>query len=93
MIIKNHMGLDVSVDDAKMTHIVKRYGSDLELIYKCDSRRKLYKKLSVLAMFVAGVCFANSKAYKRLGYEFTKDLYRDIQNDEIASEVFNELLK
>lgn len=40
MIIKNHLGLEVSVDDAKIEHVVSKYGGDLELIYKCNGRKK-----------------------------------------------------
>lgn len=93
MIIKNHLGLEVSVDDAKIEHVVSKYGGDLELIYKCNGRKKLYKRLGVLAAVVSGFCFLSSLAHKRLEYEFTKDLYYDIQKDDVVSEVFNELLK
>lgn len=95
MIIKNNLGLEVSIENSDMAYVVSKYQkpfndiSDLEM-FEGETKRTA-KNMAIAGLIMGGVLYGVSKYIGKLREEATQEVMREIQRDERATDVFKEM--
>lgn len=95
MIIKNNLGLEVSIENSDMAYVVSKYQKPFDDISNLESfeqeTKRTAKNMAVAALLVGGVLYGVSKYVGKLREEATQEVLRDIYKDERATNVFKEM--
>lgn len=95
MIIKNNLGLEVSIENADMAYVVSKYQKPFDDISTLESfeqeTKRTAKNMVVAALLVGGVLYGVSKYVGKLREEATQEVLREIHRDERATDVFKEM--
>lgn len=95
MIIKNNLGLEVSIDKADMEYIVSKYQKPFDDISALESFEKETKKgalnIAVAGLIAGGIVYGVSKYVGKLREEAAQEVLREIHRDERATDVFKEM--
>lgn len=95
MIIKNNLGLEVSIDKADMEYIVSKYQKPFDDISTLESFEKETKKgalnIAVAGLIAGGIVYGVSKYVGKLREEAAQEVLREIHRDERATDVFKEM--
>ena len=95
MIIKNNLGLEVSIENSDMEYVVSKYQKPFDDISTLESfeqeTKRTAKNMAVAALLVGGVLYGVSKYVGKLREEATQEVLRDIYKDERATNVFKEM--
>lgn len=96
MIIKNSLGLEVSVDDKEVDYIVSRYKNKLDDVNTLSDFSKNAKDFALKAvatgLIAAGLSYAVAKYADNLKEEAVKDILRDFHSDERTVDFWNEVM-
>ena len=95
MIIKNNLGLEVSIENSDMAYVVSKYQKPFDDISTLESfeqeTKRTAKNMAVAALLVGGVLYGVSKYVGKLREEATQEVLREIYKDERATDVFKEM--
>lgn len=95
MIIKNNLGLEVSIEKADMEYIVNKYQHKFDDISTLESFEKETKKgalnIAVAGLIAGGIVYGVSKYVGKLRQEASDEVLREIHQDERAQNVFQEM--
>lgn len=95
MIIKNNLGLDVSIEKEDMEYVVSKYQKPFDDISALESFEKETKKgalnIAVAGLIAGGIVYGVSKYVGKLREEATQEVLREIYKDERATDVFKEM--
>ena len=95
MIIKNNLGLEVSIEKADMEYIVSKYQKPFDDISTLESFEKETKKgalnIAVSGLIAGGIVYGVSKYVGKLREEATQEVLLEIHRDERAQDVFQEM--
>lgn len=95
MIIKNNLGLEVSIENSDMAYVVSKYQKPFDDISTLESfeqeTKRTAKNMAVAALLVGGVLYGVSKYVGKLREEATQEVLREIYKDERATNVFKEM--
>lgn len=95
MIIKNNLGLEVSIDKADMEYVVSKYQKPFDDISALESFEKETKKgalnIAVAGLIAGGIVYGVSKYVGKLREEAAQEVLREIHRDERATDVFKEM--
>ena len=95
MIIKNNLGLEVSIEKADMEYIVSKYQKPFDDISTLESFEKETKKgalnIAMAGLIAGGIVYGVSKYVGKLREEATQEVLREIHHDERATDVFKEM--
>jgi hypothetical protein len=95
MIIKNNLGLEVSIENSDMAYVVSKYQKPFDDISNLESfeqeTKRTAKNMAVAALLVGGVLYGVSKYVGKLREEATQEVLREIYKDERATNVFKEM--
>ena len=95
MIIKNNLGLEVSIENSDMAYVVSKYQkpfndiSDLEHFE--EETKRTAKNMAIAGLIMGGVLYGVSKYIGKLREEATQEVLREIHRDERATDVFKEM--
>lgn len=95
MIIKNNLGLEVSIENSDMAYVVSKYQkpfndiSDLEMFEK--ETKRTAKNMAIAGLIMGGVLYGVSKYIGKLREEAMQEVLREIHRDERATDVFKEM--
>lgn len=96
MIIKNNLGLEVSIEKDDMEYVVSKYQKSFDDISNLENLEKKIKNSAKRTFFVGaltgGFLYGLSKYIYNLRYNSSKEVIREICKDERATDVFKELL-
>lgn len=95
MIIKNNLGLEVSIENSDMEYVVSKYQKPFDDISTLESFEKETKKgalnIAVAGLIAGGIVYGVSKYVGKLREEATQEVLREIHRDERATDVFKEM--
>lgn len=95
MIIKNNLGLDVSIDKEDMEYVVSKYQGKFDDITTLESFEKEVNKAGWNVIFAGllggGLLIAASKYVGKLKEEASQEVLRELHRDERATDVFKEM--
>lgn len=95
MIIKNNLGLEVSIENSDMEYIVSKYQKPFDDISTLETFEKETKKgalnIAVAGLIAGGIVYGVSKYVGKLREEATQEVLREIYKDERATNVFKEM--
>lgn len=95
MIIKNNLGLDVSIEKEDMEYVVSKYQGKFDDIEALDSleKRCFHGALNVamIGVFTGALMYGFGKYVGGLREEASREVLREIYNDERATDVFKEM--
>lgn len=95
MIIKNNLGLEVSIENSDMAYVVSKYQkpfndiSDLEMFE--EETKRTAKNMAIAGLIMGGVLYGVSKYIGKLREEATQEVLREIHRDKRATDVFKEM--
>lgn len=95
MIIKNNLGLDVSIEKEDMAYVVSKYQGKFDDISTLESfeteTKRTAKNMLIAGAIMAGVMYGVSKYTGKLRQEAANEVLREIHRDERAQNVFQEM--
>lgn len=95
MIIKNNLGLEVSIDKEDMAYVVSKYQGKFDDISTLESfeaeTKRTAKNMLIAGAIMAGVMYGVSKYTGKLRQEASNEVLREIHQDERAQNVFQEM--
>jgi hypothetical protein len=95
MIIKNNLGLEVSIENSDMAYVVSKYQktfndiSNLEMFE--EETKRTAKNMAIAGLIMGGVLYGVSKYICKLREEATQEVLQEIYKDERATDVFKEM--
>lgn len=96
MIIKNNLGLEVSIENSDMAYVVSKYQhkfDDIETLTEFEKTAKRYAlNAAIIGAFTGLLMYGVSKYASELRDEATRDVLREINQDERATDVIKEML-
>lgn len=95
MIIKNNLGLEVSIDKEDMAYVVSKYQGKFDDIDTLDDFEKRAKKgawnVALAGAFAGLFIYGVGKYAEGLKNEASKEVLREIHRDKRAQDVFQEM--
>lgn len=95
MIIKNNLGLEVSIEKEDMAYVVSKYQGKFDDISTLESFEAETKKgalnIAVAGLIAGGIVYGVSKYIGKLRQEAADEVLREIHRDERAQNVFQEM--
>lgn len=95
MIIKNNLGLEVSIENADVAYIVSKYQhkfDDIETLTEFEKTAKRYAlNAALIGAFTGLLMYGVGKYASELKDEATQEVLREIRRDERATDVLKEM--